>query len=195
MLFLQALSSACVIGSLNHGAADITDVANAALAWELPSAPTPDDWLVVGIARATIDGPVAAAPVLQRALDWSAMPTTDERSVHMFGYRCAAATIRWDVDSLRELGLLHVAATRQLGGLTLLPTALTSLANAFILQGDLERAASANAEAAQIDSGDGEPPVVLGRGDPGGARGDDDAAALIDAQIDFAAPRASASAR
>ena len=91
---------------------------------------------------------------------------------------------RWDIDSLRELESPR-AATRRLGGLTLLPTALTSLANAFILQGDLERAASANAEAAQIDTATGNR-LSFSVGAILAARGDDDAAALIDAQIDFA---------
>jgi DNA-binding CsgD family transcriptional regulator len=42
-----------------------------------------------------------------------------------------------------------------MGGLSMLPTALTTLATAYILEGDLDAAAAAVAEAAQVDSATG----------------------------------------
>jgi DNA-binding CsgD family transcriptional regulator/tetratricopeptide (TPR) repeat protein len=182
-LYLQAMSAACVIGSLNDGAADLNDAALAASRCPPSSAPTPNDWLVVGLAQATIEGPVAASPALRRALAGTAGEPIDEHAIHLLGYRCAAASVLWDVDSLRELALLHIRATRATGGLSMLPTALTTHAQACILEGDLDAAASAVAEAAQIDAVTGNRFSFSVGAILAAVRGDEGAAALVDDQV------------
>ena len=184
LLFMQALTSGCIIGSLNHGAPDIVDAAEATLARTLPPAPTPDDLLYAGLAQATIDGPVDAAPTLRRALESTTITSSDEQSVHM--HYNAAATILWDVATLRELSQIQVRAAREMGSLSVLPTALMSVAHACVFEGDLDAAASAIAEAAQIDAATGNRLSWSVGALLAAARGDEGAATLIDTQLELA---------
>ena len=181
-LHLQAMSAGCVVGSLNDGAADLDDAALAASRCPTSPAPTPNDWLVVGLAATTLDGPVAAGPALRRALGDTASEAIDEDAIHWLGNRCAAATVLWDFESWRDLARLQVQAAR-MGGLSMLPSALTTLAHTSILEGDLDAAASAVAEAAQVDSATGNRFSMSISAILAAVRGHEDAAALIDDHV------------
>jgi ATP/maltotriose-dependent transcriptional regulator MalT len=62
----------------------------------------------------------------------------------------SAATLLWDLDGWRQLCTLQVHALRKMGGLTMLPWALSTLAGAEMYAGDLASAASLVAESESV---------------------------------------------
>ena len=126
-----------------------------------------------------MDGPVAAAPTLRRALDTKPIDSVGRTGVPLLGYLCGAATVLWDVDAFRRLAVAQVDLTRELGALSMLPGALNVLAQAHVFEGDLDAAASAIAEARELYEATGnqlQPSVAALRA---GLQGDDDVAVLI----------------
>ena len=50
-----------------------------------------------------MDGPVAAAPTLRRALDTKPIDRLGAQEFLLLGYLCGAATVLWDADAFRRL--------------------------------------------------------------------------------------------
>lgn len=179
--YLQALGSACVVGNLTRGIS-LAEVALATTRFQRSSSPTPTEWLVAGLAQVTVEGPLAAAPALRRALRSSRGETSPLQPVHWLGYQEAAATVLWDADVLHEMALVHVNTARDLGALNALPTALNGLALVLVLEGDLDGAGSAMTEANQVLEATGSHLVVSVDATCAALAGDAKASTVIDQQ-------------
>jgi DNA-binding CsgD family transcriptional regulator len=177
--YVQALAAACVAGTF---ASDVSigDIALATISRATADEPTPRDWLVTGLARATADGPAAAAPLLRLALDAAHSETIDGDAIRWLGSQCGAASVLWDIESFRRLAALRLAATRELGALHMLPWALSTVVHASTLEGDLEGAASLLAEANQIVEATGSKLLPWTGAIIAGWTGDGDAGSMID---------------
>jgi DNA-binding CsgD family transcriptional regulator len=151
-IYLQAIILACFAGRLASGP-DLTEVARAAGA--APPAPAPAalaDLLLDGFARLVTDGPAAAAPLLVRANHGFHSGTVSPREeFEVLGVACAAASVVWQDENWHEFSLRYVAVVRNAGALTILSQALNSLAFVHLLEGHLNAAASAIAEAQAIN--------------------------------------------
>ncbi len=149
VVYSQAIAAANVVGDLGRGV-DLATVCAAAMACPLPRARTLREWLLIGLATFTVEGPAAAAPALRKALS---TPTDDdslEQAIQWQGQLLVAALLSWDIDSLRRVAVENVARSRGLGSLTMLPLGLQALAQVKLLDGDLDAAASAITEASHI---------------------------------------------
>jgi ATP/maltotriose-dependent transcriptional regulator MalT len=146
--YLHAMVAASNIG--NQGTVGLREVGLAASTCPMPTVLTMKDWLLVGLSRVATEGLAAAAPALRRALE----ETTNEKSVSeaalLLGFRSAAANFLWDIEEFRKSAVTHLALTRELGALTALPIALSTLAHVLVLEGDLVGAESLKSEIDQI---------------------------------------------
>jgi DNA-binding CsgD family transcriptional regulator len=147
--YLQAMGAATVAGNF-ASRAGIREIAHAANLLPMPPSPTTNDYLVAALARATAEGPSAAAPLMRQAMAAGADKASSTQTLYWLGYQSVVASILWDNESLHRLAARHVAVARDLGALTMLPTALTGLARVMTLEGDLDKAASLVAEADRI---------------------------------------------
>ena len=120
--------------------------------WRVRGRPsdTTKEWLLIGHAQFTVDGPAVAAPTLRRALHARVDDTVLAQVTDWLGQQLGAAILLWDLETVRELAVLHVRRRVQLGALTVLPLGLNSLAHMLLFEGDLDAAASSLAEATQI---------------------------------------------
>jgi DNA-binding CsgD family transcriptional regulator len=184
--YLAALGMAMAAGDLARGTT-LRDTARAARA--LPAPPDdarPQDLLLDGLATVATEGEVAAAPPLRRAISAlrSGQLAVDDQ-VRFGGFGVAAAAQLWDHESWCSLGEKRVAVLRDLGALTMLPSALSTLAGAHIFGGDLVTAASLLDEAASAVDAMGGTFVLYAAAQLAGWRGDEAAAvAIIDTVID-----------
>ena len=112
--------------------------------------PTPREWLVAGLAQSTVDGPAVAAPALRRVLETSVIDTNAAEVFPWLGHLTVAAAYVVGQRHRAPARRAQVTATRELGVLTMLPLALNTLAKVSTIEGDLDGAASAMAEANQI---------------------------------------------
>lgn len=179
--YLQALGSACFVGNLTRGIS-LAEVALATSRLPRFRVPTPSEWLVAGLAQVTVEGPLAAAPALRRALQSFREETSPLQPVHWLGYKEAAAAVLWDADVLHELAVVHVKTARDLGALNALPTALNGLALVLVLEGDLDGAGSALTEANQVLEATGSHLVVSVDATCAALAGDAKAGTVIDEQ-------------
>jgi DNA-binding CsgD family transcriptional regulator len=147
--YIQAMGAATVAGNFAYRSS-LREIAHAANLLPMPPSPTSNDFLRAGLARITAEGPLAAAPLLRRALAASASETISTQTLYWLGYQGVAASVLWDNESLHRLLARQVAVARDLGALTMLPTALTGLARVLMLEGDLDKAATLVAEADRI---------------------------------------------
>src|SRR5262249_53692694 len=147
--YIQAMGAATVAGNF-ASRASLREIAHAANLLPMPPSPTTNDFLRAGLARTTAEGPSAAAPLLRQALRASTSETISTQTLYWLSYQSVAASILWDNENLHGLLGRQVAVARDLGALTMLPTALTGLARVLTLEGDLDKAATLVAEADRI---------------------------------------------
>jgi DNA-binding CsgD family transcriptional regulator len=180
--YVSAMGAATLVESFGRGAG-IVDIAEAANNCPQPETPTTIDWLRMGLAQVTVDGPAIAASTLRRALETSEGDPVGTDVSQLLGFKAAAAVVLWDGDAYRDLAMLQVQAAREVGSLAMLPSALNSLAQLHLFEGDLGAAASAIAEANEIaevtSSNLGASVAAL----HAGVRGDDGAATQIAEQV------------
>ncbi len=181
---LEAMGAA-VIAGLEGGGVTIDDAAIVALACPRSQEPTELESLAIGLATATVDGPQAAAPELRKVLS-AAHDNLGPDAFQWLGYMVAAATMLWDLDTYRNLSGAQVAVARVAGALSMLPSALNTLARAFVFEGDFDAAASAVVEANEILSATGSNFVSAREASQAGLEAAEDAAQRIDAQIEAA---------
>jgi DNA-binding CsgD family transcriptional regulator len=150
--YLMAIIFACFAGTFADGV-DVEQIARSARAApRAESSSVALDLLVDGLAALAIDGPSAAAPMLQRAIEVFRGPDlTPKPDLRWLGAACAAAGVVWDDERWHTLSSEQVATMRQAGALTVLSQSLNSLGHVFLLEGDLEAAASCIDEAEAIN--------------------------------------------
>jgi DNA-binding CsgD family transcriptional regulator len=149
---LMAMGAAAMTG-LGAGVT-LRDAATAAMASPRSHQPTELERLAIALATASVHGPAAAAPLLREILS-TADSTLGADAYRWSGYMVAAAAIVWDFDEYSKYSTAQVRLARDAGALSLLPVALNTLAGTFVLQGDLDAAASAVREATEILSATG----------------------------------------
>jgi DNA-binding CsgD family transcriptional regulator len=153
--YLEALDAAMFAGSLASGCG-VLEVAEAARA--APPAPEPpqaSDLLLDGLAALHTEGYAAGVPTLKRALR-AFLDGSDLRWLH------PAARTAWelcDEEPWFTLATRAVELARGTGALTALPLALTQLAGATALTGDLAATAAMIEEATSITTATGSPPL------------------------------------
>jgi DNA-binding CsgD family transcriptional regulator/tetratricopeptide (TPR) repeat protein len=149
IVYTQAMATAAVVGDLGRDP-DLATVCAAAMACPLPPARTLKEWILVGLATFTVDGPAVAAPALRHALSATDDESLVDEAVQWQGQLLGVAMLAWDIESLRRLTVVNVRRSRELGALTMLPVALQALAQVHMLDGELDSAASAITEASHI---------------------------------------------
>src|SRR5262245_10257075 len=149
LTYISAMGAATLAESFGRGAG-IVDIAEVAIRCPQPEDPTMIDWLRAGLAGVTVDGPAAAASALRQALEASERDGLDAQPSQYRGFQVAAAVLLWDCDAYRDVVSAQVQAAREIGSLAMLPSALNSLAQLHVFEGDLDAAASAIAEADEI---------------------------------------------
>jgi len=182
MTFISALGAATLADVFGRGAG-IVEIAERALQCPQPETSATLSWLLRGLAQVTIDGPAAAEPALRRALDMTEANQSGAEASQWLGFLIAAAVVLWDGDAHRDLVMMQVQAARDVGSLAMLPSALNSLAQLQIFEGDLGAAASAVAEANEIAKLTNSNLIASIAAILAGVRGDDDAAGQIADQI------------
>ncbi|MFD0853289.1 hypothetical protein ACFQ07_13695, partial [Actinomadura adrarensis] len=121
----------------------LEDVATAVLA--APPGPRPgrDDLLLNGLAVVTTEGYAAGAPMLLRALQaFRAEEVSREESLGWLPFACRMAHNVWDFDSYTVLSTKLVDLAREVGDLSVLPSALLLLLSNRVLAGELAVAES-----------------------------------------------------
>jgi DNA-binding CsgD family transcriptional regulator len=149
--YLDAFSAALFAARLAVGGG-VLEVAQAVLAadWGGSSRPSPHagDLLLEGLAVLTLDGYVAAVPVLERAI--AAVrdePMTEEDALRWLWLACRIARALGDDAAWDELTDRQVQLARRAGALALLPIALTERFSVELFAGNLSAAAALVAEA------------------------------------------------
>jgi DNA-binding CsgD family transcriptional regulator len=153
--YLEALDAAMFAGSLGGGRG-VLEVAEAARA--APPAPEPpqaSDLLLDGLATLHTEGYVAGVPALKRAFD----AFLDGSDLRWLQPAARTAWELWDEDPWLTLATRAVEVARGTGALTVLPLALTQLAGATALTGDLAATAAMIEEATSITTATGSPPL------------------------------------
>jgi DNA-binding CsgD family transcriptional regulator/tetratricopeptide (TPR) repeat protein len=173
---LAAMGACHLVGDLSLGVRTRA-AAEAALQCAVPPDPTLPDWLLSGLAQLVVDGPAKAAPALRSSL---AAPA--DAAPQCLGYHAVAALALWDFERFQELAALQVTVSRESGALSTLPLALNVLADAHLLEGDLDAAAAALAEARAIVVETGSNLFVWSAALLAARRGDAAATARIDDQ-------------
>jgi DNA-binding CsgD family transcriptional regulator len=165
---LEALMAAVWAGGLGSPGG-VRKVAEAALAAP-PAADPPRaaDAMLDAIALRFTHGYVTAAPALTRALKLllalDSSPDEARRWQWLVGARSASALIAvelWDFESWRALAASQVQAARDTGASVRLQFALTYLARAHLLAGDLAAAAELLDEDRLIADATGNPPIPI----------------------------------
>ena len=176
--YLEALRAASVAGRLGGGARAAAEAAC--------RAPSPDgvpravDLLLEGLAMRFTAGYAASAPVLKRALsavrDQGGRPGQDVR--WPWSARRVAPDL-FDDDAWHALGTRNVQIARDAGALAVFPLALNYLAVMRIFDGNLEAAAALLGEADAIADATGTAPILFGRLQLAGFRGDEAQASVL----------------
>jgi DNA-binding CsgD family transcriptional regulator len=182
LTYISAMGAATLAEGFGRGAG-IVDIAEVAIRCPQPAVPTMIDWLRMGLAGVTVDGPAAAAPALRQALESSERDGVDAQPSQYHGFQVAAAVVLWDCDAYRDVVSAQVQAAREVGSLAMLPSALNSLAQLHVFEGDLDAAASAIAEADEISNLTGSNLVASAAALHAAVRGDAAAASRIAEQI------------
>jgi DNA-binding CsgD family transcriptional regulator len=177
--YLQALAAVGMAGNFARGVT-IGDIARAASSCAMPAAPATKDWLLAGLARFTVEGPSAAAPLLRRALEAAPGSAKDNEPMHWLGFQQCAASALWDYETLHRLVVQHVPAARDVGALQLLSSALNTLALVSAFEGDFEHAASLLSEATQIVEASGTGALPWARAIVAAWKGEADATGTIE---------------
>jgi DNA-binding CsgD family transcriptional regulator len=165
---LEALMAAAWAGDLGSSRG-VREAAEAALAAP-PAADPPRaaDVMLDAVALRFTQGYAAAVPALTRALRLllalDSCPGEARRWLWLVGARTASALIAvelWDFDSWQALTASQVEAARDTGAFVRLQFALTYLARAHLLAGELAAAAELLDEDRLISDATGNPPVTI----------------------------------
>ncbi|MEA2618297.1 MAG: hypothetical protein QOE72_4080 [Chloroflexota bacterium] len=151
--YLEALDAAMFAVSLGSGVLELAEAARAA-----PPAPEPpqaSDLLLDGLAALLTEGYAAGVPTLKRALD-AYLHGDDLRWLQP---ATRTAWWLWDHEAWLTLTARAVQLARDTGALSQLPLALTHLAAATVLTGDLAAAAALLEEARSITTATGSPSI------------------------------------
>jgi DNA-binding CsgD family transcriptional regulator len=189
--YLEALGAAIFAGRLS-GAVGILEVAAAVRAGP-PAAvpPHPYDVLLDGLVTRFTEGYVAGVPALRHALRAFAQahgqPEEDLRWLWM---ACRVAPEVWDYDAWQELTTRATSLARDMGALTVLPTALTYRAAVHLHAGEFTATSALIEEADAITGATGNVPLMHTSLVLAAWRGEKDTAlALIHTSIDDATSR------
>jgi len=141
--YLDAVTAARFAGPLGRGA-DLATVSQAALAGPtLPSAPSPSDLLLQGLALQIIKGYAAGAPILKSALiafqDQAALPPKEARRLPLAVW---AAADLWDDGTWKRLTTRELERARQTGAMAAIPPVLSMLGYIHATSGELAAAES-----------------------------------------------------
>ena len=142
--YLDAFSAARLAG---RAGPLVADVARSASRLPPPNAPRRSDLLLDSLVALVTEGYGAAVPVRQRAVH--AFGSDDlgvEEGLRWLWLASSEAAELWDDESWSVLAARHVELARSAGALSVLPLTLHSLANAYVLAGELDAAASLVAE-------------------------------------------------
>jgi len=176
--YLEALRAASVAGRLGGGARVAAEAAYRAPSPE--GVPRAVDLLLEGLAVRFTAGYAASAPVLKRALsavcDQGGRPGQDVR--WPWSARRVAPEL-FDDDAWHAMGTRNVQIARDAGALAVFPLALNYLATMRIFEGNLEAAAALLDEADAIADATGTAPIVFGRLQLAGFRGDEAQASVL----------------
>jgi DNA-binding CsgD family transcriptional regulator len=194
---LEALMAAAWAGDLGSPGC-VREVAEAALAAP-PGADPPRaaDVMLDAIALRFTQGYAAAAPALTRALELllalDSSPGEARRWLWLVGARSASALIAvelWDFESWQALAAGQVQAARDTGAFVRLQFALTYLAAAHLLAGELAAAAELLDEDQLIADATGNPPTAIAAMMLAAWRGrEPEAAEVIEATMETATAR------
>ncbi len=192
---LEALYAAIFAGRSAEGGG-LVGVARAARATSPPSRPpTAVDLLLDGQALLITEGYAAATPVLREAL--SAFRNQDilpEAQIRWLRLACRIAMELWDDDNWYVLSARHAQLARDAGALTVLPFALTLHATINVYAGQFAVAAALTEEARGVSAATGNPDNSYSDLMLTAWRGQQQAAALIEASARDAAARGEGSA-
>ncbi|HEY2704990.1 MAG TPA: AAA family ATPase [Candidatus Dormibacteraeota bacterium] len=153
--YLEAFDAAMFASSPTSGSAVIEVAEAARAAPPAPQPPHPNDLLLDGLAAIWTEGYSAAVPKLKQALD-AFLHGDDLRRLQ------PAVRTAWDLfdlDTALALATRGVQFARDTGALTLLPLALTNLAGATVMSGDLAGAAALIEEGRSITTATGSAPI------------------------------------
>ena len=180
--YLEAIWAACFAMHLASpsGPLEVSVAARAAPA--ATGAPSPYDLMLDGLVTRFVDGFLAGAPTLQRALSEFSRTETEGLADLAMAWVWLAVEL-WDADAWFELGTRQVQAARDAGALTVLPLALHTIAEWHSRAGDLAVAGTLLAEADSIISATGDAPMSHARLRLAALQGGD-AEALITASIE-----------
>jgi DNA-binding CsgD family transcriptional regulator len=180
---LEAMGTAAIAGL--GDAFSLREAAVATLACLRSHEPTELESLAIGLAGAIVDGTPAATPVLRKVLSGpDAALGADE--YRWLAFKATAATVLWDLDALRDLSMVRVERASAAGALSMLPGALNTMANVFVLEGDLDTARSAIREAMEIVDVTRRHLVMSAAAQLAALSAADDAAEWLDEQVDAA---------
>ena len=170
--YLEALRAGSIAGRLGGGARSAAEAAYRAPSPE--GVPRAIDLLLEGLALRLTADYAASAPALKRALgavrDQGGRPGLDVR--WPWTARRVAPEL-FDDDAWHALGTRNVQIARDAGALAVLPLALNYLATMRVFEGNLEDAAALLGEADAIADATGTAPIVFGRLQLAGFRGDE----------------------
>ncbi|WP_433194636.1 AAA family ATPase [Nocardia sp. CA-107356] len=147
--YIEAWGAAHVADRLAQPGGRLLDVSLAARsAPQRPQgAQLPRDLLLDGLATLFIDGHVAAAPTLRRAVDaFLGDQPSAEQWLHWGVLAAVAALALWDSDSWAKVSARHVQLARASGALAPLASALNMYRVTAVRCGDLEAATSLGVE-------------------------------------------------
>ncbi|MEV0999039.1 AAA family ATPase [Nonomuraea sp. NPDC050202] len=148
--YRDALDAALTIDRLPSGAR-LPDVARAALA--APPGPPPErnHLLLHGLAVMTTEGYAAGVPMVRQALDaFRAEGVSPEEGLGWLPLASRMAFNVWDFDGNTVLSTRLVDLAREMGALSVLPSALLQLVSNRVLAGELRYADTLIAEAQEI---------------------------------------------
>ncbi|GAB3062170.1 LuxR family transcriptional regulator [Intrasporangium mesophilum] len=147
--YLDALAAAMFAGHLATPGGDVVTICKEASECPPPDTPIPFGPVLTGLVLLVTEGLATAEPVLREALGRlreADMPA--ESWLHHGAMRAttAAAAALWDLDSWEAMSGRQVQLARELGALSVLPTALNGLAVVATWKGDFETAGALTAE-------------------------------------------------
>ncbi|GAA5122297.1 LuxR family transcriptional regulator [Alloalcanivorax gelatiniphagus] len=147
--YRDAMYAAFTAGQLPSGEG-MEAVAVAALRMTPPNEPSRNDILLEGVSRLYTDGYAAGAPLIQRALSAYGDDEVLLADLGWLPLACRMAHNVWEFDSWSRLSATLVDMARDVGTLSLVPSALLLRLSNRVYAGDLEAATALATEATTI---------------------------------------------
>jgi DNA-binding CsgD family transcriptional regulator/tetratricopeptide (TPR) repeat protein len=190
--YLEAIAAAQFAGPSARDGSPLEAAAAARAAAPPAGPPRPSDLLLDGLAMWITEGCASGAPLVKRAL--SAFRREDARSEEALGWLAHASRIAgegaWDHETWKALASRHVELAREVGALSVLPSALTARVHVHLFAGELDAAASLSDELRSVaETTRGEPAPYAALGIAAWRGREAEARALMDATIEEVVPR------